>query len=130
MSEEVKDTVNENENVVIEDSGSEGYPEVKPSFYLKFMARLALVSNGVLIFSIVFLKATQIVGFDTTKLLLLEVCLFILFLALICIAVVLTTMRHKCTIHRIFALLVYISGLLGILLVMLLWAFFKAGTIV
>lgn len=127
MSEEVKDTVKENENVVMKVTESDEDPDVKPSFYLKFMARLALVSNGILIFTLAFHKATQIVGFDTTKLLLLEVCLFILVLALICIAVVLTTMRHKCTIHRIFALLVYISGLFGILLIMLLWAFFKTS---
>lgn len=130
MSEEVKDTVNESENVAMKVTESDGDPDVKSWFYTKIMARLTLISSGVLIFTLAFYKATQIVGFNTAKLLLLEVCLFILVLAFICISAVLTTIRHKCTTHRLFALLLYISALFVISLELVLWAFFKAGSIV
>lgn len=130
MSEELKDTVKENENVAMKVTERDVNPDVKPWFYTKFMARLTLISSGVLIFTLAFYKATQIVGFNTTKLLLLEVCLFILVLAFICISVVLTSIRHKCTTHRLFALLLYISALFVISLELILWVFFKASSIV
>lgn len=127
MSEEVKETVNESKVLMAKDTERDNNPEDKMSFYAKFMARLSLVGTGALIFMLAFLKATKIAGFNSTKLLLLEVCLFILGLALICIAVVLAAIRHKCTAHRIVALLIYVSGLYAIMTMMILWAFFKAS---
>lgn len=126
MSEGIKDTVNENAGLMEKNPEVDNHPEDKISFYAKFMARLSMVGTGALIFMLAFLKATKITGFDSTKLFLFEVCLFILVLALICIAVVLALIHHKCTAHRIVALLIYVSGLYVIMLTMIFWAFFKA----
>ena len=99
------------------------------SIYTKMMLRLSLVGMGVMIFALAFLKATQITGFNATKLLLLEACLFIMFVFVIGISVALAKMRHECKAKNIFAVLIYVAALSVMVSLLLAWAFFKATSV-
>lgn len=130
MSEEMKNDVTEPEVLIEKPSDCNNEPEAKMiPIYTKLLARMSLVSTGLLIFLMAFIKATKISGFDTTKLLLLEVCLLILFVFIIGISTVLATMRYKWTANKAVALLIYVSALFGMVLLLLLWAFFKASPV-
>ena len=127
MNEEVKNDITE--PVVLVDKPTECNNEAEATMiplYTKLLARMSLVSTGLLIFLISFIKAIRISGFDTTKLLLLEVCLFILFVFIIGISIVLATMQHKWTANKVVALIIYVAALFVMVLMLLLWAFFKA----
>lgn len=96
------------------------------SIYTKMMLRLSLVGMGVMFFAFAFLKATQITGFNATKLLLLEACLFIVFVFVVGISAALAMMRHECKAKNIFAVLIYVAALFVMVTLLLVWAFFKA----
>ena len=131
MNEEVKDDIRELEPKSEQSSASdnnESEDNMMP-IYTKLMARLSLVSTGLMIFVFAFYKATQISGFDTTKLLLFELCLLILFVFVIGIVISLALMRHDRKANRIVAVQIYVSALLIMVVLLLIWVFFKANPV-
>ncbi len=96
------------------------------SIYKNLVLRLALVSTGLMIFFLAFLKSTRITGFDTTKLILFEICLLVLLVFIIGIAVSLVLLRHECRAKHIISVMVYISALTAMISVLLVWVFFRA----
>lgn len=130
MSEEVKDTANESEDLVVKIAEGDGENDNKIfSIFLKLMARTSLLCVGAWIFIFAFHKATQISEFNTTKMMLFELCLLIIFMLLICMLVVMALMRYKCTAKRVLALTMYIAALSSIAVFMVFWTFFKMGSI-
>lgn len=130
MSEEVKQDKKGTEDQVGKSIENNNATDDKTmSIYTRLWARISLLNIGLVVFIIAFHKATQISVFDTSKLLLFEICLLILFIFIIGISTVLATIRYKCTTERVVALLIYVSALLGMVLVLLLWTFFKASPV-
>lgn len=130
MSGKVKDIVNENEDLIVRIAEGDSESDNRIfSIFLKLMARIVLICNGVWAFLFAYLKATQITGFDTTKLLLFELCLFIIGMLLICMLIVIALIRFKCTAKRVLALIMYVAALSSIAVFMVIWTFFKLGNV-
>lgn len=99
------------------------------SIYAKLMSRLCLVGTGLLIFLFAFLKATKIMGFDATKLILFEICLLVLVVFSIGISVALVKMRHEGKAQSTIAVLIYVGAINVMASILLVWAFFKAAPV-
>lgn len=127
MSEEVKNDTKESESIVGQLQECDKESEHKMfSIYTNFMLRLCLLSTGSMIFISAFLKAMKITGFDTTKLILLEICMLVLLAFIVGVSVALTKMRHESKVKGSISVLLYFATLIAIVSVMLVWAFFKA----
>ena len=130
MSEDVKNDLSEPEVLDEKPSECNNDPETKMiPLYTKLLERMSMVSLGLLIFILAFVKATRISEFNTTKLILLEICLLVLLVFIVGISIVLATMRYKWTANKVVALLIYVSALFLMVLILLLWAFFKASSV-
>ena len=130
MSEETKNDITEPEVLVEKPSECNNDPEAKMiPLYTKLLARMSLVGIGVMIFIMALYKATQISDFNTTKLLLLEVCLLILLVFVIGISVALAMMQHDYKAKCVVSVLIYVSALSVMISVLLMCAFFKASPI-
>lgn len=127
MSEEIKNNIEESEVSAVQPEENNTATENKIfSIFTNLMLRLTIVGLGVMIFVMAFLKATMISGFDTTKLLLFEICLLVIFVFIIGISVALVMMRHERKAKNIVAVMIYISALIVMVLLPLVWVFFKA----
>lgn len=127
MSEEIKNNIEESEVSAVQPEENNTATENKIfSIFTNLMLRLTMVGLGVMIFAMAFLRATNISGFDTTKLLLFEICLLVLFVFIIGISVALVMMRHDCKAKNTIAVIIYVSALSVMVLLPLVWVFFKA----
>ncbi len=127
MSEEAKNVVKEPEAIAEQPQEFDRESEHKEfSIYTNFMLTLCLLTAVSMIFAIAFLKAMKITDFDATKLILLEVCLFVLLVFIVGVSVALTKMRHESKVKGTISVLLYFSALIAIVSFLLVWAFFKA----
>ena len=127
MNEEAKKEIKEPEAIVDQPLNCNQESEHKMFLiYTNFMLRLCLLSAGLMIFIGAFLKAMKISGFDTTKLILLEICMLVLLVFIVGVSVALTKMRHESKVKGSISVLLYFATLIAIVSVMLVWAFFKA----
>ena len=127
MSKGDKDDVKEPETIADQSQECDRESEHKEfSIYTHFMLRLCLLTAGSIIFAIAFLEAMKITDFDATKLILLEVCLFVLLVFIVGVSVALTKMRHESKVKGTISVLLYFSALIAIVSFLLVWAFFKA----
>ncbi len=129
MREEMNNNIKEPEVTVeqSEESNSENSDNVM-SIYRRLLVRLCWVSSGMLIFAISVLRATKISGFDTTKLLLFELCLLVLLAVVIGAVISLVMMRHDSKGDPMVAAHIYISALIAMVVMLLIWVFFKANS--
>lgn len=127
MSTGDRNDVKELEAIVEQSQECDSESEHKEfSIYTHFLLRICLLSAGLLIFVSAFLKATKITGFDATKLLLLEICLFVLLVFLVGVSVALAKMRHESKVKGTISVMLYFAALIVIVATLLVWAFFKA----
>ncbi len=132
VNEEVKNNQKEPEASVerTEENNNENANNAM-SIYRKILTRLCWVSAEMMIFAISVLRATKISGFGTTKLLLFELCLLVLLAFVIGAVISLVKMRHDSKDGKgdqMVAAHIYVSALSAMVVLLLVWVFFKANS--